>query len=156
MDARHWEIKKRSRLDVDVVINLLGTENIWDTWEVSLSAVKGTVSRDFCFWFFSWISPPPSPPQPQSIANSLRYSQVKVHYLYQWHWWPVSMTPEAKLPPVSMTSATIFSTSFASVVDTSGKFATGVKDAGGKEAFGIKFATGPVANNGNNYQTATT
>jgi hypothetical protein len=66
------------------------------------------------------------------------------------------MTPEAKLPPVSMTSATIFSTSFASVVDTSGKFATGVKDAGGKEAFGIKFATGPVANNGNNYQTATT
>jgi hypothetical protein len=43
----------------------------------------------------------------------------------------------ANLPPVSTTLAANFSTSFASVVDTSGKFATGVNDAGGKFAAGI-------------------
>jgi hypothetical protein len=42
----------------------------------------------------------------------------------------------AKLPQVSMTPTANFSTIFASVVDTGGKFAT------------------PVASNGNNYQTA--
>ncbi len=26
--------------------------------------IKGTVSRDFCFWFFSWISFPPAPEYP--------------------------------------------------------------------------------------------
>jgi hypothetical protein len=40
---------------------------------------------------------------------------------------PVSMTPGANLPPVAN-----FSTIFASVVDTGGKFATGVVDTGGK------------------------
>jgi hypothetical protein len=35
-------------------------------------------------------------------------------------------------PPVSVTPATNFATSFASVVETGGKFATGVKDTGGK------------------------
>jgi hypothetical protein len=44
----------------------------------------------------------------------------------------VSMTMAAKLPPVSMTPAAYFATSFASVVDTSGKFATGVNDASDK------------------------
>jgi hypothetical protein len=35
-------------------------------------------------------------------------------------------------PPVSTTPAANFATSFASVVDTSEKFATGVNDSGGK------------------------
>jgi hypothetical protein len=39
----------------------------------------------------------------------------------------------ANLPPVSTTQAANFATSFASVVDTSGKFATGVSDTSGKE-----------------------
>jgi hypothetical protein len=43
-------------------------------------------------------------------------------------------------PPVSTTPAANFSTIFASVVDTGGKFATGVNDSGGKR--------------GDNYQTA--
>jgi hypothetical protein len=43
--------------------------------------------------------------------------QVKVHHWYQ----PVSTTPAAN-----------FVTSFASVVDTGGKFTTGVNDTGGK------------------------
>ncbi len=68
------------------------------------------------------------------LKNSRRYSQVKLHQRYQWHWWqiflpvllmlltlvanlpPVSTIPLANLPPVSITPA--------------------------------------VANNGNNYQTA--
>jgi hypothetical protein len=41
---------------------------------------------------------------------------------------PVSTTEVANLPPVSTTPAANFSTSFASVVDTGGKFATGVND----------------------------
>jgi hypothetical protein len=45
---------------------------------------------------------------------------------------PVSTTLEANLPPVSTTPAAIFSTSFASVIDTGGKFATSVNDTGGK------------------------
>ncbi len=40
-------------------------------------------------------------------------------------------------PPVSMTPAANFATSFASVVDTGGKFATGVNDTEGKFATGV-------------------
>jgi hypothetical protein len=59
--------------------------------------------------------------------------------------------------PVSATPAANFATSFASVVDTGGKFATGVNDTGGsKFAAGINDTGGktvsmtPVANNGSN------
>ncbi len=56
-------------------------------------------------------------------------------------------------PPVSTTPVANFSTIFASVVDTGGKFATGVNNAGGKFATGItdtggKFATGVVDTGG--------
>jgi hypothetical protein len=73
----------------------------------------------------------------------------------------------------SMTPAASFSTSFASIVNTSGKFVTGVNDTDGKFATGVNDAGGkllpvsktpaanlppvsftPVANNGSNYQTA--
>jgi hypothetical protein len=48
---------------------------------------------------------------------------------------PVSTTPVANLPPVSKTPvsatpAANFYTIFASVVDTGGKFATGINDTG--------------------------
>ncbi len=75
--------------------------------------------------------------------------------------------------PVSTTPVANFSTSFASVVDTAGKFATGVYDTGGKFATSVNNAGGKlssvsttpaanlppvsvtlVANNGSNYQTA--
>jgi hypothetical protein len=57
-------------------------------------------------------------------------------------------------PPVSATPAANFSSNFASVVDTGGKFATGVNDTGGKFATGVNDAgrklppvsTTPVAN----------
>jgi hypothetical protein len=71
-------------------------------------------------------------------------------------------------PPVSTTPAAKFSTIFPSVVDTGGKFATGVNDTGGTFAAGGKsppvsttpaanlppLSATPVTNNGNNYQTA--
>ena len=50
------------------------------------------------------------------------------------------------MPPVSTTPAANFATSFTSVVDTGGKFATGVNDTGSKFAAGGKLT--PVANNG--------
>ena len=46
------------------------------------------------------------------------------------------------MPLVSTTPATNFATSFASVVDTGGKFATGVNDNGGKFAAGVNDTVG--------------
>jgi hypothetical protein len=43
----------------------------------------------------------------------------------------VSKTTAENLPLVSTTTAANFATSFARVVDTGGKFATGVNDTGG-------------------------
>ena len=61
------------------------------------------------------------------------------------------------MPLVSMTMAANFATSFASVVDTGGKFANSVNDAGGKlppvsttPAANLPLVLVPVANNGNN------
>jgi hypothetical protein len=62
------------------------------------------------------------------------------------------------LPPVSTTPAANFATSSPCVVDTGGKFATGVNDTGGNFAAGVNNAGGklppvsttPVVNNWNN------
>jgi hypothetical protein len=51
--------------------------------------------------------------------------QVKVHHWYQGHWWQKKI-----------------STSIACVVDTGGKFATGVNDVGGKFATSVNGASG--------------
>jgi hypothetical protein len=78
-------------------------------------------------------------------------------------------------PPVSTTQVANLSTIFASVVDTGGKFPTGVNDTGGKFATGVNDAGGklppvsmtlaanlppvsltPVANNGNKIRLQTT
>jgi hypothetical protein len=71
---------------------------------------------------------------------------------------------------VSTTSVANFSTSFATAVDTGGKYATGVNDTGGKFATSVNDAGGklppvsttpaanlspPVANNGNNIRLQT-
>jgi hypothetical protein len=48
-------------------------------------------------------------------------------------------------PPVSTTPAANFYTIFAIVVDTGGKFATGVNDTGGKFATGVYDAGGTLA-----------
>ncbi len=67
------------------------------------------------------------------------------------------------MPPVSVTPVANFSSIFASVVDTGGKFATGVNNTGGKFATVVNDAGGklppvsttPVANNGNNIRLKT-
>ncbi len=48
------------------------------------------------------------------------------------------------MPPVSTTPAAKFSTIFPSVVDTGGKFATGVNDSGGKFAADVNDASGKL------------
>ncbi len=53
-----------------------------------------------------------------------------MHHRYQRH-------RGGKLAPVSTTPAANFATSFASVVDTGGKFATGVNETGAKFAVGV-------------------
>ncbi len=54
--------------------------------------IKGTVSRDFCFWFFSSISFPPAPEYPirtvsNFFENSRRYSQLNIDHRCRWHRW---------------------------------------------------------------------
>ncbi len=61
---------------------------------------KGTVSRDFCFRFFSWIISPQAPENNTRVILNL-------------------FAP----PPVSTTPLANFDTSSTGVVDTSGKFA---------------------------------
>jgi hypothetical protein len=51
------------------------------------------------------------------------------------------------LPPVSATPAANCYTIFASVVDTGGKFATGVNDTSGKFATGVNDADGKLPQN---------
>jgi hypothetical protein len=60
----------------------------------------------------------------------------------------VLLIPVANLPPVSATPAANFATSFTSVVDTGGKFATGVENL-------PPVSMTPVANNGNNIRLLT-
>jgi hypothetical protein len=53
-------------------------------------------------------------------------------------------SPGGKLPPVSTTPAANFATSSPCVVDTGGKFATGVNDTGGKFAADVNDAGGKI------------
>jgi hypothetical protein len=50
----------------------------------------------------------------------------------------------ANLPPVSTTPAANFATSFSSVIDTGGKFATGANDTGGKFAAAVNDTGGKL------------
>ncbi len=91
------------------------------------------------------------------FENSRRYSQVKVHHRCQRHQWQICHRYQRH-------RWQHFATSSPCVVDTGGKFATGVNETGGKKfAAGVKAAGGklppvsmtpvsltPVANNGNN------
>jgi hypothetical protein len=88
------------------------------------------VSRDFLLLVFLMNQFPPSP----RVLHEDRFDFFRkfAEIIASQGAPPVSTTPAAKLLPVSMTPAANFSTNFASVVDTGGKFATGVSDAGGK------------------------
>jgi hypothetical protein len=101
------------------------------------------VSQDFLLLVFFHES---VSPQPQNIPLGLFQIFRKFAEIFT----------SQGAPPVSTTLMANFSTSFSSVVETGvnksgGKFATGVNNPGGKLPSVTKT---PVANNGNNYQTA--
>jgi hypothetical protein len=108
------------------------TVSAWIFLEVSSALCfdfKGTVSQDFLLQvFFMNHLPAPEKNNSRVISNFLeqswRYSQVKVQ------------------PPVSTTPAGNFATSMANVVDTGGKFATGVNNTSSKFAAGVNDSSG--------------
>ncbi len=110
-----------------------------------LHSFKGTVSRDFLLLVFLMNQFPPAPEYcMRTVSNFFRkFAEI---------------IASQGAPPVSTTPAANFSTNFASVVDTGGKFATGVNDTGGKlptvsttpAANLPPVSMTPVANNGYN------
>ncbi len=138
-------IFEKIRNDAKVIIRGLGEDDSWKKPEaknlVTLSLEKDSVRRFFASGFFhESVSP-----QPQSIPLRPFRSFSKIHGDIR--------ESRCTTAPVSATPVANFSTIFASVVDTGGKFATGVNDAGGKYATGIndaggKFATGVVDTRG--------
>jgi hypothetical protein len=98
-----------------------------------MKELRDSVTR-FCFWFFheSVSSQAQSIPLgPFQIFSKIR----KVHHRYQRH-------RQQILPPVSTTPTANFATSFASVVDTGVKFATGGKFSTGVNDTSLQFASG--------------
>ena len=82
-------------------------------------ALKGTVSRDFLLLVFFMNQFPPRP----RVLHLDRFEFFRKF---------AEIFASQGAPPVSATPVANFSTIFASVVDTGGKFATGVNDTGGK------------------------
>ncbi len=139
----------------DVWIYIWCTQKkIKEVYRKSRLLLKGTVSRDFFLlvFFHESVSPQPQsiPLRPFRIVRKFAeifaiqgappVSPTSVAKLP-----PVSTTPVANLPPVSTPPAANFSTSFASIVDTGGKFATGVNDTSGKFATGVNETSGKFA-----------
>ncbi len=119
--------------------------------QCSYITLKGTVSRDYLPLVFFMNQFPPSPRV--SHQDRFEFFQKFAEIFASQGAPPVSTTPAAYLPPVSRTPAANFATSFASVVDTGGKFATSVNDTGGKYATGVNVTSGnlpQVSYNGNN------
>jgi hypothetical protein len=129
--------------------------------KIPAASLKGPVSRDFLLLVFFMNQFPPSP---------------RVFHLDRFEFFRkfAEIFASQGAPPVSTTPVANLSTVFASVVDTGGKFATGVNDNGGKFATGVNDAGGklppvsttsvanlppvsmtPVANNGNNIRLQT-
>ncbi len=94
--------------------------------------LKGQCHEIFCFWFPFMNQFPLSP----WVYYSGRFEFFrKFSEIFADQGWP----------PVSTTPAANFATSFTSVVDTGGKFATGVNDAGGQFATCVKDTGGKLA-----------
>jgi hypothetical protein len=89
-----------------------------------LADIKGTASRDFLLLVFFMNQFPPHP----RVFHLDRFEFFRkfAEIFASQGAPPVSTTPVANSPPVSATPAANLYTSFASVVDTDGKFATGV------------------------------
>jgi hypothetical protein len=86
--------------------------------------LKGTVSRDFLLPVFFMNQFPTSP----RVSHKDRFEIFRKF---------AEIFARQGAPPVSPTPVANFVTIFPSVVDTGGKFATGVNDTGGKFAAGV-------------------
>ncbi len=89
------------------------------------------MSRDFLLLVFFMNQFPPSP-------RVLHLDRFKFFRKF------AEIFASQGVPPVSATPVANFSTIFASVVDTGGKFATGVNDTDGKFATGVNAAGGKL------------
>jgi hypothetical protein len=93
--------------------------------------LKGTMSRDFCFWFFFMNQFPPSP----RVSHLDRFECFqKFVEIFASQGASLVSTTSVSTTPASATPGVSFATSFTSVVNNGGKFATGVNDNGGKFA----------------------
>ncbi len=105
--------------------------------------VNGTVSQDFCFWFFSLIIFPQASDNSIRVIkiffdNSRRYLHVKGHQLYQRHRnkFATGVNDTSGNTAGVVDTGGIFATHTANVVDTGGKFATGVNITSGEREGG--------------------
>ncbi len=100
--------------------------------------LKGQCRKIFLLlvFFMNQFSPAPEYPirtVSDFFKNSQKYSQVKVHHGYQWHRWQNCRRYQRHWQQIfhcyqQHQRAANFATSLASVVDTSGKIATGVNN----------------------------
>ncbi len=113
-----------------------------------INSLKGQCREIFDFWFFhESVSPSSITAVSNFFENS--HTQLKV---------PVSFTPVANLPPMSLipvsrTLAKLVAKFATGVIDTGCKFAAGLADNGGNFAAGVidtggKFVTGVVDTGG--------
>jgi hypothetical protein len=111
-----------------------GPVRVYSAFSKFLFTFKGTVSRDFLLLVFLMQFPP----QPQSIPIEpfQFFSKIRVDIRKSRCATGINDTV-SNLPPVSTSPAANLSTSFTSVVDTGGKFASSVNNTGGKFATGV-------------------
>jgi hypothetical protein len=117
--SRHSLLRVHNKYISSILPPPMSKEFVIQYYEVAL--LKGQCHEIFCFWFFFHES---VSPQPQSIPLGPFQKFTEIFACQG-------------APSVSTAPAANFATSFASVVDTGGKFATGVNDIGGKFATGV-------------------
>ncbi len=92
------------------------------------ATLKGQCLEIFCLWFFSWISFPPAPQPPSILLGPFRiFSKVRRDIRRSWYTTGINDTNGKFATGVNNTGGKIST----GVNDTSGKHATGVVDTGG-------------------------
>ncbi len=111
-DQADSEFKNLRRVFIKYILKFIAVKTYSYQDPVSF---KGLCKEIFCFRFLSWIIFPQAPENKITdilnfFENSWRYSQVKVHYRYQWHQRQillqvqlVLLIPEANFPMQSTT-----------------------------------------------------
>jgi hypothetical protein len=103
-----------------------------------LTPLKGHFNKIFCFWFFHESVSPQSQSIP--LGTFQKFSKIRGDICKSGC--TTGITPVANLPLMPTTPGANFATSFASVVDTGGKFATAVNITSGNFAAGVNDISG--------------